>query len=282
MALIIKSSQNRFNISEVSSEDSPTNSSPEDNSDSPFTKRIVSEVQTPFKVGVGSRSAIYSFPSSGRGAHRVDIAAKDLSNINIHTKVSLFTIFLTIACCMFPLNQVELFGSGHFIQDDSSSSTFKGANERTCVTNQMTASNWFLQSPTSVFIFPEHHDVSRQSSAKVLFSELSLKALIIANRSVASIDDFFPQQRPLNHIAIQIFGVVFCSALAGSEQNDSVQGGTETMISDMLQYIVLVYIAFQKVTRDKRYKPNTSIGANISSPGSLGSMRSGVTTSNVS
>ena len=102
MALLIK-----FNITEVSSEDSPTNSSPEDNSDSPFTKRIVSEVQTPFKVGVGSRSAIYSFPSSGRGAHRVVIAAKNLSNINIHTKVSLFTIFLTIACCMFPSTKLN-------------------------------------------------------------------------------------------------------------------------------------------------------------------------------
>ena len=39
--------------------------------------------------------------------------------------------------------------------------------------------------------------------------------------------------------------------------------GQSRMISDMLQYIVLVSIAFRKVTRDKRYEPNTSIGLNI-------------------
>ena len=104
MALIIKSFPNRFNISEVSPEDSPTNSSPEDKSDSPPNTWFISEVLTPSKVGVRSRSANFSQLSSG--AHRVIIAAKDLSTI-VNNKVSLHTIFLTIACCMFPSTKLN-------------------------------------------------------------------------------------------------------------------------------------------------------------------------------
>ena len=140
------------------------------------------EVLTPSKVRVGSRSAIFSLPSSG--ALRVDIAPKDLSTNNDNIKVSLNTIFLTIVCCMFSLNQVECL-------DMDISSQMTPIQARPCepmrgsVTNQMTAANWFLQLPTSAFICPEYHYASRQNFAKIDSTEFSPKAFIIANKNVS-------------------------------------------------------------------------------------------------
>jgi len=91
-------------------------------------------------------------------------------------------ILLTIFCRMSSYNQVDKFGSGLFIQDDSSLSTFKGLNERKCVTIPKSNSSKFVSTPTAlVFSCKENHDVSRQMSNKAdFFDELSLKAFINA------------------------------------------------------------------------------------------------------
>ena len=108
-------------------------------------------------------------------------------------------------------------GFGQFIPDVSSPESCQGNNERKCATNLKTASNWFLPTPTSVYICQKLHDVFRQSFAKVDSSELSPKALIITSKSVAFTDAFCLQQRPNNPIAMPIIGVVYCSTLDGSE-----------------------------------------------------------------
>ena len=111
----------------------------------------------------------------------------DPSNIN-HNKVSHNMILLTIFCRMSSLNQVEKFGSGHFIQDDSSLSTCKGLNERKYVTSPKSNTDKFVLTPTPAFSScQEHHDVSRQRFIKADSFEFNLKAFIIANKVDASI-----------------------------------------------------------------------------------------------
>ena len=164
-------------------------------------------------------------------------------------------ILLTFVYRKSSLNQVELLDSGHFIQDDSSLSTSKGAaNERNCVTNPK-----FVSIPTSDFSCQELH-VPRQSFTKADSSELSLKAF-----NIASTEGFCLQQRPINHIAIQTFAWVYCSDLAGSEQNVVVQGGTVTTIVDRLRYIAVVCpaIAPQECILYQRDEPNVRTDAYI-------------------
>ena len=162
-------------------------------------------------------------------------------------------ILLTIVCCKSSLNQVELFGSGHFIQDDSSPSKSKGVNERNCVTNSKPIHDKFVSTPTSVSSYQEHHDVPRESFTKADSSELSLKAF-----TFASANGFCLQQRSINPIAIQIFAWDYCSDLDGSEQNVVVQGRTVTMIVKRHRHIAVVclVIPLQECILNKRDKPS--------------------------
>ena len=167
-------------ISEFLLKDSRDNSSIEDKSDSLSNKRIIPEIQIPDKVGVGPRSAFFSLKSFGRGAQRTQTAAKDLSTITNYNKVSHDMILLTYVSRMHSLNQVEQFGSGHFISDDSSLSASKGLNERKYVTFPKSNTDKFVSTPTTVISCKEDHDVSRQISNKADSFELSLKAFINA------------------------------------------------------------------------------------------------------
>ena len=56
-----------------------------------------------------------------------------------------------IFCRMSSHKQVEKFGSGHFIQDDSSLSVCKGPNEWKYVTYPKTNTDKFASTPTPVF-----------------------------------------------------------------------------------------------------------------------------------
>ena len=173
-------------------------------------------------------------------------------------------ILLTFVCCKSSLNQVELFGSGHFIQDDSSPSKSKGANERNCVTNSKPIHDKFVSTPTSVSSYQEHHDVPRESFTKADSSELSLKAF-----TFASANGFCLQQRSINPIAIQIFAWDFCSALDGSEQYVVGQGGIATTTVNRPRYIAVICLALalQECILKKRDEPNVRndafIGAEV-------------------
>ena len=107
-----------------------------------------------------------------------------------------------------------------------------------------------------------------QSFAKVDSSELSPKAFITATKSVSSIIfGFCLQQRPINLNIIQIFGVVFCSDLDGSEQTDVVTVVTVATISNKFQIIAqrtMVSIAVYEFQGDKRNKINLRIDSSIS------------------
>ena len=83
--------------------------------------------------------------------------------------------------------QVELFGSGQFIPDDSYPSTYKGANERKCVTDLKTNTEKFVSSTTPVSSYQEHLDQSRLSSAKAD----TLEAFLFAIKDDASIDSYY-------------------------------------------------------------------------------------------
>ena len=110
-----------------------------------------------------------------------------------------------------------------------------------------------------------------QSSAKVDSSELSPKAFITATKSVSSIIfGFCLQQRPININVIQIFGVVFCSDLDGSEQTDVVTVVTVATISNTFLFTAQgtkVSIAVYEFQGDERNKINlrtdNSIGAKV-------------------
>ena len=97
-------------------------------------------------------------------------------------------ILLTNVCCKSSssLNRVELFGSGQFIPDDSYPSTYKGANERMCVTDPKTNTEKFVSSPTPVSSYQEHLDQSRLSSAKAD----TLEVFLVAIKDDASIDSY--------------------------------------------------------------------------------------------
>ena len=145
------------------------------------------EVQTPTEIGVSPRSAFFSLQSSRPGAQRVNTTATDLSNTIIHSKVSRNMILLIIICAMFSLNRVELFRSEHFIRDDSCLSTYKGANERKCVTDLKTNTEKFVSSPTPVSSYQEHLDQSRLSSTKAD----TLEAFLVAIKDDAPIDSYY-------------------------------------------------------------------------------------------
>ena len=106
-----------------------------------------------------------------------------------------------------------------------------------------------------------------QSSAKVDSSEFSPKAFIIANKSVSSITfGFCLQQRPVNLNVIQIFGVVYCSDLDGSEQTDVVTVVTVATISNTLLLTAqgtMVSIAVYEFQGDERNKINLRIDSSI-------------------
>ena len=179
--------------------------------------RITSENQIPVKVGVGLGSAFSSLQSSRCRAQRVNTAAKDLSTTINHNKVSHIMIFLINVCCMNSLNQVELIGSGHFIQDDSRLSMYKGANERKCVTTPNTITTKFVSTLTPVLSCQEQRDVSRQSFSKADSSEVGIQDFIIAQWA-SSIDGFCHKRRLYNRIPIQTFGLISCSTFVWSEE----------------------------------------------------------------
>ena len=113
-------------------------------------------------------------------------AAKELSNNIIHYKVSHNLILLIVICAMSSLNQVEMFGSGQSIPDDSSLSTCEGTNERKCVTDPKSNTVKFASSPIPVFSCQEHRDLSRLSSTKAD----TFEAILVAIKDAVSIDRY--------------------------------------------------------------------------------------------
>ena len=71
--------------------------------------------------------------------------------------------------------------------DDSCLSTYKGSNERKCVTDPKTNTDKLVSSPTPVSSYQEHLDQSRLSSAKAD----TLEAFLVANKDDTSIDSYY-------------------------------------------------------------------------------------------
>ena len=187
------------------------------------------------KVGIGSKFAIKSLKSFGRGAQKVYIAAKDLSNFITINKVSPNMIVLIFDCRMSEpsLNQDDRSNLGKSLRDVSSLKTRQGTNERKIVTNQREDSNWFHLTLVSVLTGMWSQDVSTKADSP----ELSFKAiLIIATNTIAPKVGSCLQQRLNINNAIQTFGEVFCSDPVGSWQMVMVPGGA-VMISAMLLHI---------------------------------------------
>ena len=185
-----------------------------------------SEVQIPSKVGIGPKSAFYSLESFGRGAQRINTAAKDLSTTTSHDKVSHNLILLTIFCGMISLNQVGLFGSGHSIPDDSSLSTCEGTNERKCVTDPKSNTK-FVLSPIPVFSCQEHLDLSRLSSIKADTSGINPKAFLVATKDAALINGFCHKQRHTNHN--KIYDDILKAFLVASKDTASIDSYCDTV-----------------------------------------------------
>ena len=124
---------------------------------------------------------------SSIGHHNLTVSTG--SGITNYNKVSRNMILLTNVCCKSSssLNRVELFGSGQFITDDSYMTTYKGANERKCVTDLKTNAEKFVSSPTPVSSYQEHLDQSRLSSAKAD----TLEAYLVEIKDDASIDSYY-------------------------------------------------------------------------------------------
>jgi len=87
---------------------------------------------------------------------------------------------------MFSLNHVESFCCGHSNPDDSCLSTYKGANERKCVTDPKTNTDKLVSSPTPVSSCQEHLDQSRLSSVMADTYE----AFLVSNKDATSINGY--------------------------------------------------------------------------------------------
>ena len=80
-----------------------------------------------------------------------------------------------------------MFGSGQFIPDDSYPSTYKGPNERKCVTDAKTNTEKFVSSPTPVSSCQEHLDQSRLSYVMADTYE----AFLVSIKDATSINGYF-------------------------------------------------------------------------------------------
>ena len=234
------------------------------------------------KVGIGSKSAIKSLKSFGRGIHRAYIAAKDLYTFIINNKVSQIMILFISVCRMSELSSSEMT-RGTSTKTDSSVLSCKAiviaSKVGSCLHQRLKINN-AIQTFGEVFCFDP---VGSRQMFMVSGGTVTIPAMLgnigevfivisAMADNIASKDDFSLERRPINYNVFQIFGLVFCSALVGHEQFVLVLVWIRTVDSLTLvetrPYMLYTKVRHEVVGRtetvtDKQDAPNQRMDTNI-------------------